>query len=155
MLAYAACGSPSSRCTARGAPPVEPFDPVDRATFLARADLLDETLARLEALGLVRPIAGAYDHYDLSAVRFVAQLFADGAEWAHLERIAAGMDAYRAVAELWADLTRRNIEAVRAREVRQTELVASANLLGRYLVERLRDEAWPGMDDLLYLPPAR
>ncbi|MCC6749280.1 MAG: MerR family transcriptional regulator [Deltaproteobacteria bacterium] len=125
--------------------PIEPFEPVDRATFLELAHAPHELVERLEAWGLLRPRqAGRYDARDLWLVQQVQALLRDGLPLEELALQDHVLPLARAVSPLVMQLVQRHTEALAARRMRFSELLGPFAAILGYIADRTNDELFPG-----------
>lgn len=131
--------------------PIEPFEPLPRAAFLARAEVAEAVLATAEGLGVVRPRnPGRYDARDLWALRQLQVLLDDGIELDQLAPLAGLVALSREVAPLVQTQATTHREALRRRELRFREIMEPWSILQGYVLDRILDEANPTWRERLF-----
>jgi DNA-binding transcriptional MerR regulator len=129
--------------------PIEHFEPVDRATLLARHALRADVVDVLERWGVLRPREAGYDARDLWVARNVQGLVEAGIPLealAYQRRLVAPL---REAARVAAILFRRDPTAFARRERRFRDLIAPLQAVEHYLYGRLFDEANPGWQEVM------
>lgn len=130
--------------------PIEQFEPVGRAAFIALAGVPEALVDRLETWGALRPQGhDRYDARDLWLVRTVQSLVDEGIALERLAFLEGLLASTRDASWILMDLAERHLPELRRRDVRFTDLIAPFLDMFGYLLGRVHDEQHPNWREKL------
>ena len=132
---------------------LEHFEPIDRDAFLCKTGVAPQLVDRLEAIGLLRPVAkDRYDVADARLVLTVQSVLDDGITLDELEHLGELVDTTRKTSMVVARLTGRYRQQLKQRDIRFRDLLEPFTWAQEYLFDRVHSEQHPNWRDELFIP---